>query len=97
MTVVDYLHDRNPNTHIVILGILPRGSDPEDMTRLPSEYSRAIAAVNGRLERYAFGNRQLHFADCGPAFIQTGKVRVPFYILTNDLCSKQLLLVVHLY
>lgn len=35
-----------------------------------------MAAVNDHLERYAFGNKQLHFADCSVPFTVGGKVSV---------------------
>ncbi|DBA83112.1 TPA: platelet-activating factor acetyltransferase activity protein [Trebouxia sp. C0005] len=72
--VIDFLHQQNPLTHVLILGLLPRGSDPEDLFKLPSDYSRGIDAVNDQLERYAFGNKQLHFADCALSFTSGGKL-----------------------
>lgn len=73
--MIDFLHQNNPLTHVLILGLLPRGSSPEDRFKLPSDYSRGIDAVNDQLERYAFGNKQLHFADCALPFTAGGKVR----------------------
>jgi len=76
--VIDFLHQHNPLTHVLILGLLPRGSSPGDRFKLPSDYSRGIAAVNDQLERYAFGNKQLHFADCALPFTAGGKVTQKF-------------------
>lgn len=72
--MVDYLHQQSPTTQVLILAILPRGSDPGDMFKLPSAYSRAIDAVNDHLERHAFGNKHFHFADCAQPFTVGGKV-----------------------
>lgn len=71
-----YLHGKNPSSHIVVLGLLPRGSwhDPQDMFKLPSDFSRAITAVNKELERFAFSNQRMHFAECTRAFVQSGSV-----------------------
>lgn len=67
---------RNPITHIVVLGILPRGywQDPKEMFKLPSAFSRAIGAVNQELEHFAFGHQKMHYIDCTKAFVQTGNV-----------------------
>ena len=74
---VQYLHEENPTTHILIVGLLPRGSwqDPKDMFKLPSAFSRSISAVNDALERYAFRTKKMHYADCTKPFVQTGNVR----------------------
>ena len=73
---LDYLMLNSPTTHIVVLGILPRGywQDPKDMFKLPSAFSRAISAVNQELEHFAFGHQKMHYIDCTKAFVQTGNV-----------------------
>ena len=73
---LEYLLEHNPGTHIVVLGLLPRGmwKDPKDMYKLPSAFSRAISAVNEALEHYAFGNQHTHYVDCTKSFVQTGTV-----------------------
>ncbi|KAL3147860.1 platelet-activating factor acetyltransferase activity protein [Trebouxia sp. C0010 RCD-2024] len=73
---VQYLLDENPATHILVMGLLPRGSweNPEDMFKLPSDFSSAIYAVNHALDRYAFGNKHTHFIDCTKHFVQGGKL-----------------------
>jgi len=84
--VIDFLHQQNPSTHVLILGLLPRGSSPEDRFKLPSDYSRGIDAVNDQLERYAFGNKKLHFADCALPFTAGGKVMHKVATCMFDIC-----------
>ena len=76
---LQYIHDQNPATHILAVGLLPRGfwQDLKDMFKLPSQFSRAISAVNHALERYAFETEHMHYADCTEPFVQTGNVSVP--------------------
>ena len=73
---LQYLLKENPTTQILILGLLPRGSwqDPEDMYKLPSDFSKAINAVNSVLDQYAFQNKRTHFIDCTKHFVQDGMV-----------------------
>lgn len=70
------MHEENPGTHVLAVGLLPRGfwQDPKDMFKLPSAFSRAISAVNHALERYALGMEQMHYADCAKPFVHTGNV-----------------------
>lgn len=75
---LQYIHEENPATHILVVGLLPRGfwQDPKDMFKLPSAFSRAITAVNPALEQYAFETAHIHYTDCTKPFVQTGNVSV---------------------
>lgn len=75
---LEYLLKENPTTHILVVGLLPRGSwqDPKDMFKLPSAFSTAIRAVNRALDKYAFRNKQTHFIDCSKHFVRDGMVSV---------------------
>ncbi len=84
--MIDFLHQHNPSTHVLILGLLPRGSHTEDLFKLPSDYSRGIDAVNDQLERYAFGNKKLHFANCALPFTVGGKVMQKVATCMSDIC-----------
>lgn len=75
---LQYIHEENPVTHVLVLSLLPRGfwHNPKAMFKLPSAFSRAITAVNHALERYAFGTEHMHYADCRRPFVQTGNVSI---------------------
>lgn len=75
---LQYIHQQNPATHILVVGLLPRGfwQDPKDMFKLPNAFSRAISDVNRALRQHAFGNKRMHYADCTKPFMQTGNVSV---------------------
>ena len=75
---LQYIHEENPATHILVVGLLPRGfwQNPKDMFKLPSAFSRAITAVNHALESYAFETEHIHYTDCTKPFVQTGNVSV---------------------
>lgn len=73
---LEHLQHHNPGSNIIVLAILPRGSNGPDTRAftLPSEFSPGIAEVNKRLDTYTQSHNKLHFADCSKPFITDSEV-----------------------
>ena len=68
--IVDGLHARLPDTKILLLALLPRGSSPQDSLR------RHHARVNAVLREYA-SSRSILFLDLGGRFVDNqGRLRL---------------------
>lgn len=77
--LVQYMAPRMPNTHIVVVGILPRGEFVEGKQfSWPNMYRPAIQAINGQLSGYGSGSHlgsgtgTVTYLSCGDRFIQSG-------------------------
>ena len=74
VAALNHIQAHNPISEIVVMAILPRGSDWTSF-RLPSDYSRGIQILNNLLEEHTSKQDKLHFADCSKAFLsQDGQV-----------------------
>ncbi len=60
--VVEDLHQHCPHTHIILMGLLPRGEDPNDILRV------RIQEINKKLSAYAAG-WGVSYIDCGPLLL----------------------------
>ncbi|KAK9845566.1 hypothetical protein WJX84_006540, partial [Apatococcus fuscideae] len=70
--IADYLLSTAPESHIVLVGLLPRGDhtlDPQEAMRLPSRYSEGTEFVNTALEQFASEQRQISYLDCSEPFL----------------------------
>ncbi len=71
-----YLQQVNPNTTIVLMGILPWGLVDQGGTYLwPNEYTQGILTVNSLIQDFATGLSNVHYIDCGHQLFPTGQVR----------------------
>jgi lysophospholipase L1-like esterase len=61
--ICDRLHQKSPATHILVMGVLPRGYRPDDVFRAP------IAALNAILARKLAGRANTTFLDLGGRFL----------------------------
>jgi beta-glucosidase len=62
--VCETIHHKSPATHILLLGIFPRGSRPDDLLRI------RIAEINRRLQRLN-GTDNITFLDIGATFLSS--------------------------
>lgn len=58
------LHQRSPQSRIVVMGIFPRGADPKNPLRAP------IARTNALLAQAFQGNSEVRVLDIGAAFLE---------------------------
>lgn len=65
IAVYDELHRRLPQSRIVVMAILPRGSSPDGLLRNP------IAATNQLLAKRFGSDRNTVYLDIGPQFLST--------------------------
>ena len=74
--VLDRLRRCNPDTRLLVLGILPRGwTDAAHVYTWPSMYAPGIAAVNAALQAWAKQDARAMFLDCGADVLPSGTVR----------------------
>eukprot|EP00191_Tetraselmis_sp_GSL018_P024133 CAMPEP_0177621658 /NCGR_PEP_ID=MMETSP0419_2-20121207/27705_1 /TAXON_ID=582737 /ORGANISM="Tetraselmis sp., Strain GSL018" /LENGTH=286 /DNA_ID=CAMNT_0019121595 /DNA_START=129 /DNA_END=990 /DNA_ORIENTATION=+ len=73
-----------PDSHIILLGILPRGfkdkSDPDKPVihyNQPSIFTDPIKQINRELGAFALSQRGVHFLDCGRHFVGADGHLVP--------------------
>ena len=64
--VLQYLLWRLPESHVVVLGLLPRGR--------PREYVRDIAKANSMLQTWTSDKPRLQYVDCGRLFVRKGEI-----------------------
>ena len=62
--ILEILHERLPETKVILHGIFPRGSGPLDVKRLNN------IAINQQIRRYADGER-VHFLEIGDQFLES--------------------------
>lgn len=72
-----------PDTHIVVLGELPRGTgtgkgllNADNDFTWPSHYTKAISDINGQLRAYAANQNNMTFTDCGPLFLTSNGKKI---------------------
>eukprot|EP00887_Chlorella_sp_A99_P004177 scaffold23.g4177.t1 len=76
LSILRHLRDALPDTHIILLGLLPRGGDTKrhDMHDWPSIFARPFYAVNAHFRRvfarrqYAALDGHIHYLDCEDRF-----------------------------
>ncbi len=74
--IVTYVQQVNPNTTIVVMGILPWGLVDQGGTYIwPNEYTQGILTVNSLIQEFAAGLSNVHYIDCGLQLFPTGQVR----------------------
>ena len=61
--ILDHLHQKMPETKVLILGIFPRGPGPQDPMRQQNE------ATNALIAKFADGSK-VHYLDIGKAFLE---------------------------
>ncbi|KAI7835515.1 hypothetical protein COHA_010589 [Chlorella ohadii] len=67
------LKDLLPDTHIVLMGVLPRGNGgPQGLYHWPSAFAQPIHMINAHFRSYAALDGHLHFVDCGDRLIVPG-------------------------
>ena len=77
---VEVMRGAMPATHIILMGLLPRGTGSgeglEPLSRndfsWPSVYTSAIESINARLRRLPGGDPRLHYLDCGGRMLRSG-------------------------
>ena len=74
-SVVTLLKQKNPQTTVILMGLLPRGDGEQDgIYTQPNKYTQAISNVNAGLHTFASGLSQVQYIDCGPQLLPDGKV-----------------------
>lgn len=73
--ILDILHQRSPETKVLLLGIFPRGKTALDLKRLNN------VAINQIIQRFADGDR-VHYADIGHVFLD-GEGNLPESIMPD--------------
>ncbi len=71
------MNEKSPETELLLLAILPRGSatSPATLYTWPGVYTPAIQDMNGWLSKVAQEREGVHFLDCGPKLLTDGTVR----------------------
>ena len=73
--MVTYLQALNPDTHIVLMGLLPWGLvQRAGVYDWPNLYTEGISIVNTNIEAFAVGQRNVHYVDCGSMLYPDGQV-----------------------
>ncbi len=73
---ISLLREKMPETHLLMLGILPRGDGTNSSTtyRWPGIYTPAIASVNDWLVQVSEKEEAISYLDCGPMLLYNGQV-----------------------
>lgn len=70
-----HLRRVNPRTHLLVLGIIPRGwTDAAHVYSWPSMYAPGIAEVNAALDAWSAQDQAATYLDCSAALLPGGKV-----------------------
>ncbi|KAL3146914.1 platelet-activating factor acetyltransferase activity protein [Trebouxia sp. C0009 RCD-2024] len=78
--VVTYLQGLNPDTHIILMGLLPWGLvNQAGVYDWPNLYTEGISIVNSAIESFAVGQRTVHYIDCGHVLYPDGQVSTAAY------------------
>lgn len=74
-SIVTLLKQKNPQTSIILMGLLPRGDgEQHSMYTQPNKYTQGIINVNAGLQKYSAGQSQVQYLDCGSQLLPNGKV-----------------------
>jgi hypothetical protein len=74
-SIITLLKQKNPQTTVIVVGLLPRGDGEQDgIYTQPNKYTQGISNVNAGLKTFASGVPGVHFVDCGPQLLPDGKV-----------------------
>ena len=75
-TTMSLLREKMPETHLLMLGILPRGDGRNSSSTYvwPGIYTPAIHYVNSWLEEEAKEKDIISYLDCGPMLLVNGQV-----------------------
>jgi len=70
------MREKSPETQLLMLAILPRGSATSPATQYtwPGVYTPAIQDVNDWLLKTAQDQEGVHYLDCGPKLLTGGTV-----------------------
>lgn len=74
---ITLLREKLPETHLLMLGILPRGDGTNSSTtyRWPGIYTPAISSVNDWLIEVSEKEEKISYLDCGPMLLYNGQVK----------------------
>ena len=73
--MVTYLQHQTPDTHIILMGLLPWGLVKQAGVYVwPNLYTEGVRTVNSQIEAFAVGQRNMHYIDCGHVLYPTGQV-----------------------
>ncbi len=79
LAVLRFLRDKNPDTRIIALAVLPRGwTDAWHIYDWPSMYKGGIDVINRALKDFAAQDDAVTYLDCAPALLPDGKVITSF-------------------
>ena len=72
---ISLLREKLPETHLLMLGILPRGDGTNSSTtyRWPGIYTPAISSVNDWLIELSEKEELISYLDCGPMLLYNGQ------------------------
>ena len=72
---IGLLRQKMPDTHLLMLGILPRGDGTNSSTtyRWPGIYTPAISSVNDWLIELSEKEDMISYLDCGPMLLYNGQ------------------------
>jgi len=77
-SIITLLKQKNPQTTVIVVGLLPRGDGEQDgIYTQPNKYTQGISNVNAGLETVASGLSGVQFIDCGSQLLPDGKVCLP--------------------
>ncbi|DBA80381.1 hypothetical protein WJX79_002842 [Trebouxia sp. C0005] len=74
--VAEYLSGLRPRSHVLLVGLLPRGDltlSSDQHLAQPSKFTPAIASINSDLQQLAASRQDMHFVDCGQEFTYEGE------------------------
>lgn len=73
--MVAYLQQKTPDTHIVLMGLMPWGLVKQGgVYAWPNLYTEGVRIVNSQIEAFAVGQQNLQYVDCGRILYPTGQV-----------------------
>ena len=77
--MVSFLKDKNPDTVVILVGLLPRGNSKSgSMYPQPNKYTQSIKNINAELQRYSDKQDQVVYVDCRKQLLKDGQVSYCF-------------------